>query len=453
MNRGAYVRAIHELEYFRGVLKRFKAEVREILLAVDRDAVRTIEWVRTRESYWVQSVRYWEDAVEDARQNLARCREEEEAEEEEADCGPEETALRIAYARLREARENLTVARRWLDRIERVAGEYRNKSRVLESAANETIDQASAFLRERHSYLATYAGVGEARPEYQIASQLLAAPASIEREAETEEAGLDAVRSETLLRRISNLSPDGRAALDEVLAHPLTNGPALFRGLGNPALPEGMAAAIPGALAEILREHPDVAGLFTPLSLRGPGAKAWIANLDGANPSAVAGKAWEVLATAKLLRQSSEGLQIRPDDEIAFGPKCQARYEPQGRLTQELLCKLVAAAPSRWAKFQARHPATARRTVESDLHIGRLYVDGWREIFVDFKYTTAGATYLKPSELLGLAVALATGEIDEAHFVCCNGRFWPVSRARIDDINRLLGRRAIFYHEDLRWEA
>jgi prefoldin subunit 5 len=206
-----------------------------------------------------------------------------------------------------------------------------------------------------------------------------------------------------------------------------------IRGLANPALDEEMAGALPAALADLLTAHPLAAGLLRPLRNRGPGARSWVGNLANPNADSAAGTAYELLASRRLMHVAAGDLKILPMDELSFGSKQQARYTPDAMKTRDLLAALVAAAGKRWAPVQANESAIERKTVEADLLLYR----GGDEISVDFKYSAAGARHLDPAQLLGVAVALATGEISSAHFVC-NSSFDKVTRERVDDINRVI---------------
>ena len=133
------------------------------------------------------------------------------------------------------------------------------------------------------------------------------------------------------------------------------------------------------------------------------------------------------------MRVSAGELRILPTDELAFGPKQQARYKPDEMKTKDLLAALVRAAPRRWASVAASTSAIERKTVEADVLLHR----AGAEISVDFKYTAAGTRSLERAQLLGVGVALATGEISNAHFVC-NGCFDRTTQQRVDDVNRLM---------------
>lgn len=246
------------------------------------------------------------------------------------------------------------------------------------------------------------------------------------------EAGINSNCEHVLNQRLKNLSIEVASELKDLLKDSREYRKLLLKGLSNPRLDERMAIAIPDAAVEILRTQPEAAGLFSALSNRGPGARPWIVNLNNPKTHVCNGAAYELLATRKLMHKAAGDLKLYVSDKIAFGPKLQARYEPSNLKAQELLGALIRIAPIRWKDLQEDH-ILARRTVESDIAI---YQDG-HEIFVDFKYTGKNSRWIEPAELLGLAVALSTGEINEAHFIS-NALFSESSKKRINDINTLL---------------
>ena len=243
------------------------------------------------------------------------------------------------------------------------------------------------------------------------------------------EAGIDSNSDHVLNRRLRNLSTEIVRELKNLLKNSRTT---FLKGLSNPALDEPMAIEIPTALVEILQTHPESAGLFTALSTRGPGARPWIVNLNNPKSPIANGAAYELLATRKLMHNAADDFKLYASDKIAFGPKLQACYEHSDLKAEELLGALKQIAPLRWEDIQEQK-TLARRTVESDLAIYR----GDREIFVDFKHTSKNIRWIEPAELLGIAVAISTGEIDEVHFVC-NASLSENSLRRINDINTLL---------------
>jgi len=236
-------------------------------------------------------------------------------------------------------------------------------------------------------------------------------------------------------RRLGHLPDRTLHFLDEMARSNGEDIQSFLIGISNPALDDQMAQDLPEALQEILSCYGPIPGLFSPIRTRGPGASSWVIHLKNSNSALAAGIAYELLATRRLMNTPANGFSLNTTDVLSFGPKQQARYLPDEMKTEELLATLVKSAPKRWAALQDNERRTNRRTVEADLQI---YRNG-REVFVDFKHSFSRKRGLDPSELLGVAVALATGEIKEAHYVS-NAAFDGAARDRVKDINFVLSK-------------
>ena len=258
--------------------------------------------------------------------------------------------------------------------------------------------------------------------------------------------GLTKVQVFVLEQRLSKFSNEDTRAIAKILADPRLKDPEvqvnMAKGLGNPELNQAMASAFPTALAEVLQKHPESLGLLESSKNLGPGADTMISNLKNRSKGKADGIAYELLGTRRLLHIPAGNLRVGPLDKISFGRKSQARYNPSNFKREEILGGLLKIAPERWEPVQKDSKKLERRTVESDLHIYRpvLRIPHIpKEIMVDFKHTQDKSVkrHIDEGELLGKTTALATGEIDEAHFVC-NGQLQDTTKQRVDDINKLL---------------
>lgn len=206
---------------------------------------------------------------------------------------------------------------------------------------------------------------------------------------------------------------------------------SIIRGLGNPQLLNEMAVALPKALAEFKHEFPAAKGLLEKaMKEYGPWQTTWLSDLANQGKGVANGIAYELLMANRMRTESVDGLQIFKTDLPNFGQKHQGRYGDWG----------------------------TRRTVESDLLISRPveYLgipQGYREIYIDFKYRT-GSAHVSSSQLEGIAVALRSGEIHEAHFVS-NHEFNSRTKTYVESINEKLradDENVIQLHEGLSWK-
>ncbi len=216
--------------------------------------------------------------------------------------------------------------------------------------------------------------------------------------------------------RLGRLSPEDQAEIQGLLLDRADHQSDLIAGLGNPHLDEQMAATIPKALRTLYQWHPQATGLFAGIRNR---ESAWVANLKNPKPGKADGFAFEVLASASLVRASSQSkplgnvtpapLSIWPTDQLNFGVKSQARYGRAGPL-----------ASTRWS------------TLEADLAITRQNGD---QVGVDFKHSAVGDSFVTQDQLERVWNALRTDAIQEFHFVS-NGAFSPDTAARVQELNQ-----------------
>ncbi len=226
--------------------------------------------------------------------------------------------------------------------------------------------------------------------------------------------GVSSAQVETFTQRVRGMEPKDQEFVTGLMnARPAAQAD-LVRGLGNPALDPGIAHELPGALQILLRDHPNAPGLFEPA---GADADSWVSTIShrGSNNNAN-GYAFEVLAAARLTSVPSNDLFISSTDHLDFGFKLQARY---GSGTGGLNTPGgVFSQPD-------------RRTTEADFLISR----GTERIYVDTKFT-GGARALDKQQLDGLEVALKTGEITQAHFVC--NRSFSSGFTKLREVNERL---------------
>lgn len=272
--------------------------------------------------------------------------------------------------------------------------------------------------------------------------------------------GLTKDQVSVLEQRLEKFTREDARAIANILADPRLKDPEvqinIAKGLGNPKLNQKMASAIPTALAEILQKHPESLGLLKSAKTLGPGADTMISNLKNRAKGKADGIAFELLGTRRLLHKPAGDLRINPMDKISFGRKSQARYKPSGFKERDVLGGLIRIDPDRWENVQGDLEKLGRRTVESDLHIYHPEEPFLpTEILVDFKHTQNKSVkrHIDEGELLGKATAIATGEINEAHFVC-NGQLQNTTKQRVADINELLSEwevGEIQVHENYDW--
>lgn len=204
--------------------------------------------------------------------------------------------------------------------------------------------------------------------------------------------------------RYEQLDPECKAVIGRIASTKTACQRDLLKGLGNAHLSTDVASMIPGSLDTILRHTPGASGLFSGVREY---ESSWLSTLKNSGDGRANGIAYEVNATAALIRNpitNSNGtwLGIDGTDRIYFGVKYQSRYGSGG--------PLLTPDGQRTSLFQQPF----RRTVEADL----LIVRDTLEIGVDFKHTTYGnQSHVSKEQIEGVVVALETGEADRFYFV------------------------------------
>lgn len=183
-------------------------------------------------------------------------------------------------------------------------------------------------------------------------------------------------------------------------------------------------------VARVLEICPSAAGIVKALTFRGQKEGMTLMKDIASRGNKAIGSAYELMGTAALGQKTSTATNTKhaaPDlrinvgkDHVAFGVKSHINSSfPDGK---------TRVSPT-------------RKTIESDIHIGRKTPDGYREIGVDFKHVKdAGSKSLDRrtgrdvNQIENVAKALQTGDLHEYHFVT-NGRFSEPFKEAIDKAN------------------
>ena len=155
MGEFARVTSIEALQDFRADLCTFAGQAQECLSAVQMAAQRTLDWMEEQAKYWQREVRRWDDAVAQARTELAR-RKMIRIGDRAPDCTEQEKILRAARLRLEEAGDKLATTRRWLPAFRRALDEYHGPARQLAGFLEGEQPRALALLQQKIDSLEEY---------------------------------------------------------------------------------------------------------------------------------------------------------------------------------------------------------------------------------------------------------------------------------------------------------
>lgn len=195
-------------------------------------------------------------------------------------------------------------------------------------------------------------------------------------------------------------------------------------------------------VADLLKICPSAAGIVKALTLRGQGEGMTLTKDISNRGNKAIGSAYEIMGTVALGQNASNAgntkhkappLRINVGaDHVVFGVKSYVNSSfPDGK---------TAVSPD-------------RKTIESDIRIGRKTMEGYREIGVDFKHVKdAGSKSIKKddrNQIRNVAKIIQSGELHEFHFVS-NGRFSKGFKEAIDEVNNELvasNNQPIAFHE------
>ena len=469
MGQAAHVRSLDALVELRVALQRFGSDSTAALERAGQKVQRAREQLDDHASRLRSAVRQAQDRLRDADERYHRC-----AADEDRGCSAQRADLTRAQRDLDRAGEEYETCRRWQARLADEAARFESRVRAFRGMSEETLSRAMTFLQERRGDLEIYVRISTGAGAGAAPATMAPTAASPSSAGSAGKAGssrvleprglLDLVGDEergVLSRRLGEFSTEDESALRRVLANSKADTRAVAQALAKSPgnfpyeLDDELAIALPVAMAAILEFDSDLGGFFSGMKNRDG-----VASLQRFGN----GKAYEILATARRLGLADGPLAIRPGQHISFGSKAQARYRPQEPMVAELLDDLENKDEGRQKKTKNekfwrdyRKSGDNQKTVEADLHLGIPTPDGYCEIMEDYKHTFGKTdTNDYGDEILGMAVALASGEIHEARFIC-NKRMGDKTHQRVRDVNEVLesweveGR--IEIHENFDWRS
>jgi hypothetical protein len=152
----AHVSSVEALKDFRAALCTFGERAQDGLSSVQMSVQRMLDWLGDQEKGWQREVRRWEEAVNQARAELAR-RKMVRIGDRAPDTTEQEDILRAALRRLDEAEGKLRQTRRWLPSFRRAADEYEGPARQLAGFLEGEQPRALALLQQKIDALEAYA--------------------------------------------------------------------------------------------------------------------------------------------------------------------------------------------------------------------------------------------------------------------------------------------------------
>lgn len=173
MSQSADVRAIDALREWLAALATYRSDAGEALAGIRIEIGRGAEWVNDQLHQWQRSIRKFEDAVVQAKAELA-ARRFPDFDGKMPDTTLQERNLRRVIARLEAAQEKVIVCRRWLTQLPKVIDEvFTGPASRLTNCLEQDVPRGTADLTRRVESLERYS---EIRTDFSTAPSLSPPP-------------------------------------------------------------------------------------------------------------------------------------------------------------------------------------------------------------------------------------------------------------------------------------
>lgn len=169
----ADVRDLEVLREWLAALATYRGDANESLTALRVEINRGIEWVNEQYHLWQRSIRKFDDAVVQAKADLA-AKKFPDVNGRMPDTTVEERNLRRAVARLDHAQQQVEVCRRWLGTLPKLVDEiFHGPAQRLANLLDIDVPRGAAVLDRRAEALESYA---ELRTDFSASGSLAPPP-------------------------------------------------------------------------------------------------------------------------------------------------------------------------------------------------------------------------------------------------------------------------------------
>jgi hypothetical protein len=158
----AQVHTIQELADFRAALLSFAHTGTAALGGADLELNRVRGWLEGQLQHWTAQIRKAEDAVIEAKAELARRRWMAAGGDRSIDCSEQEKNLRRAQAWLDWAEDKKRKTRDWIRRFPDAIKDYESRARPLKDCLEHDVPRMSALLERLVINLEAYTQIGPA---------------------------------------------------------------------------------------------------------------------------------------------------------------------------------------------------------------------------------------------------------------------------------------------------
>jgi hypothetical protein len=155
MSESARVTSLDALVDLKAAFCVFTAEAKEALSSLAMEIQHTLGWLEEQLKYWTAAVRKCEDAVFQAKNELAR-RKMMRISDRPPDTTEQEEALQLARERLAYAEDKVEKVRHWLRALPEAINDYQGPSRQLVGILEADMPKVDALLERKIIALEEY---------------------------------------------------------------------------------------------------------------------------------------------------------------------------------------------------------------------------------------------------------------------------------------------------------
>lgn len=159
MNPSAYVTSVQGMADFQAALLNFTDRAKDVLITVDLELRRLVDWLADQARHWSVELRAAEDAVIEAKMALKR-KSMMRIGDRKPDTTDEEKALRRAQARHEHAEHMLERTRHWQRAFPEALLDYEGPARQLKFLLESGMPHTLGFLAQKIEAIEKYQQLG-----------------------------------------------------------------------------------------------------------------------------------------------------------------------------------------------------------------------------------------------------------------------------------------------------
>ena len=154
MSQDVNIKRVQSLSEFNNSINLFCNSTNEQLRQIQNELSQTLEWLAERERTWRQRVQQCQQRLNEAKRAYAACMAQSHRDNSSRpNCSAAASAVHQAEMAVTKAQKELDNVLRWKGVINSKIPAYNGQSSQLRNLVNQTLNQASVFIREKVSIL------------------------------------------------------------------------------------------------------------------------------------------------------------------------------------------------------------------------------------------------------------------------------------------------------------